>query len=265
MRTDLPVRLRAQQAGRKLSPQRQEWAADGKLRQHPVAPFCAATYVSIKATCPESCKLKEAGACYVTTGITSALNRKLDRLASQRPNKRYARWTGDAVMKMERDLIMASFAYSENSREIPDHRALRLHVGGDVSSQRGAEYLAEASADWLDRGGGPVWTFTHRWEEIDRTAFGTISVLASVESVEGIRAANARGYAAAVVVSEHPSPKLYVHGGKKVIPCPAETHKTTCVECQLCLDADKLLARDVSIGFALHGRGKKKLSLPVIT
>ena len=38
----------------------------------------------------------------------------------------------------------------------------------------------------------------------------------------------------------------------KVVPCPAEDGKTTCVECRLCLDRD-LTRLGVAIGFAAHG------------
>ena len=46
----------------------------------------------------------------------------------------------------------------------------------------------------------------------------------------------------------------------KIVPCPAETSDTTFVRCRLCLDADKLLERDVAIAFEAHGNGKKAVT-----
>ena len=41
------------------------------------------------------------------------------------------------------------------------------------------------------------------------------------------------------------------------MPCPAETKGTTCVRCRLCLDAHKLLERNVAIAFQALRRWKK--------
>jgi len=261
--TSLPVRFRSRQAGRKLSPQTrvmvprvERGRMRDRVRQEPRPPYCAVTYVSIEATCPSSCRFRKTGACYVTAGITAGLNRKLDRLAQG--------MTGDQVMRLERDLLMRAFRGRYDQSLFEDPRDLRLHVGGDVSSTRGARYLAEAATDWRARGGGSVWTFTHRWRTVAREAWGTdISVLASVERVQDIAVARERGYPAAIVVPGFPSDRAFDYGGETVVPCPAETRGTTCVECRLCLDRN-LLSMGVSIGFAVHGRSANRVRLPVV-
>ena len=133
-------------------------------------------------------------------------------------------------------------------------RDLRLHVGGDCGNTGGARQLAGAARRWRKRGGGSVWTFSHLWRQVPRSAWGGISVLASVESVKDIAKARKRGYAAALVVDEHLSDKAYWKGKEKIIPCPAETRGATCATCRLCLDRD-LLKMGVSIGFAVYGPG----------
>ncbi|NUQ78588.1 MAG: hypothetical protein HUU21_34095, partial [Polyangiaceae bacterium] len=76
-----------------------------------------------------------------------------------------------------------------------------------------------------------------------------------VEQPEDIPAARAAGYAAAIVVDKFPSDKAFPlpRSNAKLVPCPAETRGKTCVECRLCLDADKLASRNVAIAFEAHG------------
>lgn len=119
-------------------------------------------------------------------------------------------------------------------------------------------------------GGGSVWTYTHRWVDIDRDAWGSsISVLASVENIEFAHHARKLGYAPALVVDKFASDKAHtLREGKrslKVIPCPAQTRGTTCVECRLCLDRD-LHTMNVAIGFSVHGveAAKARRRLPVL-
>lgn len=76
---------------------------------------------------------------------------------------------------------------------------LRLHVVGDAAGGVGALVLGRSAGGWIARGGGAVWSYTHRWEEIRRGAWGPISVLASCETVEGALRAARAGYAVAMV------------------------------------------------------------------
>lgn len=210
-------------------------------------PFVSTTDVSIAATCNDACSFK-GGGCFAEAGFTRFTARKLDAAARG--------LTADDVIAEEVRLIDAAF----DSGPVPQDgarggRDLRLHVGGDVGSARGAQLLAGAAGRWRDRGGGAVWSFTHAWRDVPRETWGSISVLASLERPQDIEAARAAGYAAAIVVNEFPSDKAFILPGSsaKIVPCPAETRGKTCVECRLCLDADKLAKRNVAIAFEAHG------------
>lgn len=78
-------------------------------------------------------------------------------------------------------------------------RDLQLHVSGDALGAA-ASTLAGAARAWVAGGGGDVWTFTHGWRVTPRKAWGTISVLASVETPMAAVAARLRGYAVAITL-----------------------------------------------------------------
>lgn len=220
---------------------------------HPKPPFVASTYVSIDATCPSTCRFKGSG-CYVQSGSAVGPMRRLDKAAEG--------ITGTEVNRLEAELIdkQWSSVYHRNPRVPQDGpggtgRPLRLHVGGDVAGNMGAEYLSFAANRWLRRGGGPVWTFTHRWRKVWRERFGQILALASVETAEEAEHAVDLGYTPAYTTERLDDDRMFRLGdtGVRVIPCPAQTRGRTCVDCQLCL---RRLQKGVAIGFALHGRGK---------
>lgn len=245
---------------RKLSPVDFVQYGSRGLRRSPRArpPYCSSTYVSIAATCPSTCSFKERG-CYVREGFTGEMSKRLDRRARG--------LTGDAVGMIEAEHIKAAFKRSRIPQDgARGGRDLRLHVGGDVSSALAAGWLADAAADWKSRGGGDVWTYTHRWAEVPRSAWGSISALASVESADDADAALALGYAPAFTLREFPSEKAFALRGVKVIPCPAETRGTTCVKCRLCFNDVRLAKERSAIGFALHGHGASHVArhLPVL-
>jgi hypothetical protein len=257
---DLPIAFRPASCDRKLSPVEMVKSRHGH-RDSPKArpPYCSSTYAAIEVTCPQSCRFKAEG-CYVRAGFTGGMSARLDDAAIAQ------RMTPDDVTRIEAEWIKAAF----DRGRIPQDgarggRDLRLHVGGDVSSTQGARWLAEAAADWQRRGGGTVWTYTHRWRQIRRAAWGCINVLASVETEHDARAARARGYAPAITLRAFPSERTFRVGKLSVVPCPAETRGTTCVQCRLCLDRD-LIAMRVAIGFALHGQRTRRVrrSLPVL-
>lgn len=245
---------------------------DGRPRPTPHRPYVSATYTSIAATCSDRCVFKARG-CYASSGFASRWLSPLDVAATHK--------SVEQVIMAEAQLIDRSFRPTGCSTTAPGGRVprdggrdgrqgrdLRLHVAGDVGSEGGARLLAGAAERWKRRGGGAVWTFTHNWRDIPADAFGPISVLASVETAGAAGLARERGYAVAVVVREFPSTRAFqlVGMADRVVPCPAETHGTTCVECRLCLDAPKLRERDIAIGFALHGRDANAVRrrLPVV-
>lgn len=231
---------------RKLSPVILEGAVG---RPRPIAhpPFVSATYASIEATCLSGCPFK-VGGCYVRSGFTNRLSKKLDAAARG--------FDADAVISAEAELVDRAFPRGVPQDGARGGRDLRLHVGGDVASVRQAEKLGCAAQKWRGRGGGRVWTFTHAWRTVPRSAWGPeVSVLASVETARDIERASKVGYASAIVVQHFPSTKAFRLEGAsaRIVPCPAETSGRTCVECRLCLDADRLLATNTAIAFAVHG------------
>jgi hypothetical protein len=223
-------------------------------RPHAAAPFVSATTISMAATCPESCAFRgtptRPGGCYVTSGFTQIGLLKLDRAA--------VGLTAEEIIAAEVLAIDDAF----DGRPVPQDgarggRDLRLHVGGDVGSVEGAKMLAKAARRWRARGGGAVWTYSHLWREVPRSAWGeAVTVMASVESAEQIEAARKRGYASVIVVQDFASgDKAYSLPGTtaKIVPCAAETKGTICAECRLCLDRD-LHGMNTAIAFKLHGQ-----------
>lgn len=254
-----PVSLQRASANSKLSPIREDIAKSGRKRFVPVGPFVTSTYVSIEATCPDFCPWKGNG-CYASEGESHLTMAGLNRAA----------WNMTAlqVTLAEAAAIDAAFARGVPQDGAKGGRDLRLHVGGEVSCTTGARALAAAVRRWSARGGGPAWTFTKRWRQIDREAWGPISVLASCVSTADVAAARARGYAAAIVVADFPDgPASWRYADGRAIPCPAEATKhVTCSSCRMCMDAERLLERGLVIAFKAHGAGAEKVRrrLPVV-
>ncbi|MDP2671211.1 MAG: hypothetical protein Q8P13_01990 [bacterium] len=138
-------------------------------------------------------------------------------------------------------------------------RALRLHVVGDSTTVAGTRLLVKAVQRYRLRGYlakeemPAVWTYTHASHLVPSEVWGPVSVLASCETKADVEVAWERGYAAAIVVTEHASNSVYDMAGLKVIPCREQTHGTKCDKCRLCWDDKKLLERRLVIGFAAHG------------
>lgn len=215
----------------------------GKKRPIPQGPFCSSTYVSIRSTCPSSCAFMDNG-CYAQNGTSRRIMQGLDG-AEREPA---------IVVAFEATLIGSAFG----SGDVPQDgarggRDLRLHVGGDSPSEHGAKVLALAARTWRERGGGAVWTYTHRWRDIPRAAWGEISVWASCETLDDAFMSMGLGYRASLVVDSFASDKRYPaeRGRVSILPCPFETRGVTCVKCRLCLDAP--IDKDIVIGFRAHG------------
>lgn len=215
-----------------------------KKRPVPQGPFCASTYVSIRSTCPDSCAFKDAG-CYAQVGASRRIMKPLDEA-----NVR----AGDAVLN---EAVLVSRAYG--GKQVPQDgarggRDLRLHVGGDVDAEVSVSRLSFVAQGWAERGGGAVWTYTHRWREIPAERWRGIRVWASCETPFEARAAHRRGYRAALVFQGSLGPLAFNYHGFRVVPCPFETRGVTCVKCRLCLDAK--LPPTTVIGFSAHGQRK---------
>ncbi len=254
---------------RKLAPIRLEKNTTKRLRPVAAGPFVSATYISLKATCPSACPFRDNG-CYVTEGFYGPVAKTLDANAAKSSGFEVVQEEAWAIEQYARRLDKKSRAQpgipQDGGKNGRAGRDLRLHVGGDAPDGLSAIRLGEAAEVWKRYGGGQVWTYTHSWRDIKRKLWGpSISVLASVESVSEIKDAMRAGYAAAIVLPAHNGPKAWYKAGYTFIPCPAETggadgkRKITCVECRLCLDADKLHKRRAVIAFSAHGSGTNRV------
>ena len=198
----------------------------------------AATYVPINKTCPTSCPLKDNG-CYAKQSFVGMHNFKLQQLNENK--KAY-----DIIRSEAREIIkMGPKAKGQT---------LRIHVSGDARTNASAKLLSNAATYW----DGKVYSYTHAWREVNRESWGGISILASCENMEDVKAAYKKGYASAIVVDTHKDEKAYMAGEFKIIPCPNQTKDVKCIDCGLCMN-DKFLKDNKSvIAFAVHGAGKKK-------
>lgn len=206
----------------------------------------SATYMPIEATCDASCPFYSAdgapsAGCYAREGKVAMTER---RIADT-----YRGLSADTLATIEAAAIV------DAAPMVPAGRPLRLHVSGDARTPFAAHELSRACESWP----GPVWTYTHAWRTVPRTAWGGVSVLASVEGLADAKAALQAGYAPAIVVDEHPADgRARVVDGVRVIPCPSQTRDVTCDACKLCWNADRLHALGAAIAFAAHGTGAKK-------
>lgn len=207
----------------------------------------SATYASIDGSCPSDCMHRGAG-CYAQAGNVGIHVSRLNATNNVR-----TRQDAREVAREEARQIKAAIANGENLRP------LRVHVSGDCRTPTAAREIAKAVEGWNQ----PVWSYTHAWKRVERKDWGKVSVLASVDSAEDLSQAYDRGYAAAIVVDKHPKDgKAYTReDGVKVIPCPAQTRDVTCVQCGLCMKADKLHGMKAAIAFAAHGVAKRKLTV----
>ena len=126
---------------------------------------------------------------------------------------------------------------------------LRIHVSGDCKTAEAAEIVAASVGRWEGRTGQKAWAYTHSWAQVPRSAWGTVNVRASIESVDQIPLAKANGYTAFAIVQDtfEKETAYDVADGHKAVPCPEQTSKAaSCVECGLCFKSN------VSIVFRKH-------------
>lgn len=207
-----------------------------------------ATYVSVTATCPLNCPLKDDG-CYAQTGPTGIHVTRLDRETDNISALQVARAEAQAIDN----------AY--NAGRVPRGRSLRLHVSGDSRTVAGTRLINNAIGRWKVRGGGIAWAYTHCWDSIMRDQWSNVEMLASVDSVKDVEYARQNGYAPAIVVSEHPSERAYLlpDSDVKWIPCPAQTRNISCCDCKLCFNTERLYNSNMGIAFEAHGVKKNTI------
>lgn len=197
------------------------------------------TYAS-QNSCPVSCPLLNNG-CYAENGHIRFIRNRL--------NKAEVSATPEDVARDEAAAIDS----------LPAILPLRLHGVGDCPTVEAASIVAGAAKRFRQRGGGPVWTYTHAWRDVPREVWGDdVNVLASCESTGEAHEAEEQGYVPAIIVPEHPQDgKAYMRDGLKMIPCPEQTGRTTnCTTCRLCWDEDKLRKQGAAITFQAHGARK---------
>lgn len=205
-----------------------------------------ATYAS-QQSCPKSCPFQGAG-CYAEHGLV--------RLHTQRVNTADANATPMDVARIEAEAIR---------KTLSGRHDLRLHVVGDCSTDEAASLVSDAALSVL-KPGRKAWTYTHASRDVQRESWGELSVLASCETTEQVRAAQDAGWATAIVVPEFKGHGLQDYGGIKLLPCVNQTKGAQCVECRLCMDDARLRDKGITIGFVPHSSGAKKVTriLPVL-
>jgi hypothetical protein len=137
--------------------------------------YVYATYSPVALTCSDSCPLK-AGGCFAREGRVGMVQRRIQReLGATEPT---AAW-GDVCAELEASEIRDAIARRR------DLAPLRIHVSGDADTDWRAQRLASAARGWRH----PVWTYTHSWRHVARASWGSVSALASVETLQDAVAA----------------------------------------------------------------------------
>ena len=201
----------------------------------------SATYVT-QSSCGD-CVFKANG-CYAEGGNVAFVTRRLNKAHDTEP------MTPADIARQEAAAIDT----------LTGRLDLRVHVVGDCKDDESAQIVSAAMARHESKAGKASWTYTHSWREVSRDSWQIQAVQASCETPQDVRDANARGYAAAIVVDQHDSDKAYVRDGVTIVPCPEQTRGLTCVECRLCMGpaVQRRAERgNVAIGFAAHGVGRK--------
>lgn len=212
------------------------------------------TYVT-QETCPTSCVFKDNG-CYAERGFVGIHSKRLNRF--QRVN----RYSLRQLANMEASMIDT----------LSGRRRLRAHVVGDCRDAIGASVVGAALVRHEQKHGQRSWTYTHAWRDIEHPFWAGARVLASCETLQDLREADARGYACTTTIGlrANHERKWYEFHEFTVIPCPAQFYQpngqrqTTCQRCNLCSDVDRNWARKTVVGFQPDGRTDHKvLQLPL--
>lgn len=204
----------------------------------------ATTYAPIPNTCPASCPLRDSG-CYAQSGPVAFHGRRLAAACEG--------------LSDETTAILEASEIADTGKRLAGQgirTPLRLHTFGDCRTVSAAVHVSTACESWP----GDVWGYTHAWRDVPRAAWGTVSVLASVETLGDAKAALEAGYAPAIVVQDHPSDgKAWTaDNGVRVIPCPNQVRDVTCVECKLCWRSDRMAELGCAVSFAAHGIGRRR-------
>ena len=210
------------------------------------------TYAAIKATCPNTCSLKNEG-CYAQLSFVGITNSRLNKQSEGKSALEVARYEANAIDN------------SYDGHGIPEDTNLRLHVSGDSRTVKGSRLINSSVGRWRKRGGKNCWSYTHAWMNVHRSVWSHVSMLASVSNVEEAALAREKGYAPAIVVSQFTNSKVFKLPGSEIkfIPCPAQTNpggkQVGCSDCKLCFNADRLFKDNFGIAFEAHGVKKNSI------
>jgi len=200
-----------------------------------------------QASCPTECPFYGNG-CYAESGPQGIHTRRLNAGADNVPP----------------DVIAADEAEAIYSQWPRDGRLLRVHVVGDCRTWYAARLVSDAVDVAQSEGAGDAFGYTHAFARVPRSAWGPVSVLASVETPDDVRLANQNGYAPAIVAeSRAAGMQRLAAAGVRGIGCPAEDGNADCESCRLCTRADTLRDSGRGIVFVAHGSGTRKVSAAV--
>ena len=193
------------------------------------------TYAPIQS-CPKSCPFLDSG-CYAQQGHCGIHLNRLNKAAEAEGFVRpidIAKKEAEAISKLKGD------------------KPLRLHIVGDCRTSQAAQIVAKAAAEYTAKHGQLVWTYTHAWKEVPRDKWGSISVLASCETINEAKQAMKRGYAASIVrLKEFKRP--FAWEDVILMPCLEMTKGIKCDKCKLCLNDQRLIEKEKVICFFPHG------------
>lgn len=201
------------------------------------------TTTSSKATCPDTCPLKEKG-CYAKYSFLGKYWKDLSE--------------GNVKNSLSFDELL------DKIKAMPEGQAWRHNQAGDLPHIEGDIYIDLAFDLVKANKGKRGFTYTHHKPTlynksvIDLMNENGFTVNLSANSLEQADKYVAQSSAPVVTVLPIDSEKVvYTPAGHKVVVCPATHSKVTCKECMLCQKAD----RDYIIGFPAHGAAKKQVEI----
>jgi hypothetical protein len=193
------------------------------------------TYTCL-ATCPRRCRFLKSKSCYGDSGRVAGVRKRLENSSKATPLE---------IAKEEAGEI------DKLTGQLP----LRIHTIGDCCTKQAAETVAQAAERYMARHGEKAYTYTHAWDVVPRSAWGTVSVLASCETTTEVRRAREKQYATSIVMSDFfELTEHCIAEDIKVIPCPKQAGSCdSCLSCGLCMQDSKLKEKNLTLAFKVHG------------
>ena len=196
---------------------------------------------SSKATCPDTCGLKEKG-CYA----------KYSFLGSH--------W--NKVTSGERGIEWADFIAA--IKKLPSGSLWRHNQAGDLQGNNNVIDHAKLTQLVKANKGKNGFTYTHyplttdNIKAIKSAIVAGFTINASADNMVQADNAKALGLPVAVLIHRSAGNVTYTPKGTKIVACPAEkSDSVTCASCKLCAKSD----RDFMIGFRGHGTAAKHVDL----